>query len=53
MLPHNIEQISMCYPVEPVQLAILNIAVCTCPSQTPYLAFPSILLPPGLFLFCK
>ena len=40
-LPHNIEQSSMCYTVGPYWLSILNIAVCTCPSKTPYL------FPPG------
>ena len=39
-LPHNIEQSSLCYTVGPCWLSILNTAVCTCPSQTPYL-FPS------------
>ena len=34
-LPHNIEQSSMGYTVVPCWLSILNIAVCTCPSQTP------------------
>ena len=34
-LPHNIEQSSMCYIVGPCWLSILNISVCTCPSQTP------------------
>ena len=43
-LPHNIEQSSLCCTVGPCCLSILNIAVCTCPSQTPYL-FPSIPLP--------
>ena len=33
-LPHNIEESSPCYTVSP-WLAILNIAMCTCPSQTP------------------
>ena len=34
-LPHNIELSSMCYSVGPCWLSILNIAVCTCPNQTP------------------
>ena len=34
-LPLNTEQISLCYIVGPCWLPILNIAVCTCPSQTP------------------
>ena len=34
-LPHNIEQSSMCYTVGPCWLYIFNIAVCTCPPQTP------------------
>ena len=34
-LPHNIEQSSLCYAVCPCWFYILNIAVCTCPSQTP------------------
>ena len=32
-LPHNIEQSSLCYPVGPCWLSILNIAVCICPAQ--------------------
>ena len=32
-LPHSIKQSSMCYTVGPCWLSILNIAVCTCPSQ--------------------
>jgi len=32
-LPYNIEQSSMCYTVGSCWLSILNIAVCTCPSQ--------------------
>ena len=32
-LPHKIEQSSLCYTVGPYWLSILNIAVCTCPSQ--------------------
>ena len=42
-LPHNIEQSSMCYTVGPCWLSILNIAECTCPSQTPELSLPPIL----------
>ena len=34
-LPHNIEQSSLCYIVDPCWLFILNIAVCTCPPQAP------------------
>ena len=34
-LLHNTEQSSLCYTVGPCWLSILNIAVCTCPSQTP------------------
>ena len=54
-LPHNIEQSSLCYTVGPCWLSILNIAVCTCWSQSEvkllshirlwtvdYQAFPSI-----------
>ena len=33
----------MCYTVSPCWLRILNIAVCTCPSQTPYISLPHIL----------
>ena len=33
-LPHNVEQSSLCYTVGPFLLPILNIAVCTRPSQT-------------------
>ena len=32
-LPYNIKQGSKCYTVGPCWLSILNIAVCTCPSQ--------------------
>ena len=42
-LPCNIEQSSLCYTVGLYWLSILNIAQCTCPSQTPYL-FPLIML---------
>ena len=34
-LPYYIEQTSMCYTVSLCWLHMLNIAVCTCPSQTP------------------
>ena len=34
-LLYNIEQSSLCITVGPCGLSILNIAVCTCPSQTP------------------
>ena len=34
-LPHNIEQSSLCHTVGPCWSSILNIAVCTRPSQTP------------------
>ena len=34
-LLHNTEQSSLCYTVSPCWLSILNIAVCTCQSQTP------------------
>ena len=34
-LPHNIEQSSLCCAVGLCWLSILNIAVCTCPSQAP------------------
>ena len=34
-LPCNIEQSSMSYTAGPCWLSTLNIAVCTCPSQTP------------------
>jgi len=36
-LPHNIEQSSTCYTLDPYWLSILNIAVCTCPSPIPSL----------------
>ena len=32
-LPHNIEQSSLCYTVDPCWLSILNIAVWTCPNS--------------------
>ena len=34
-LSHNIEQGSLCDTVASCWLSILNMAVCTCPSQTP------------------
>ena len=34
-LPHNIEQSSLCYTGGSCWLSILNIEVCTCPSQSP------------------
>ena len=37
-LPHNIEQSPMCYTVDSGWLSMLNISVCTCPSQTPLLS---------------
>ena len=43
-LPHSTEQRSLCYTGIPCCLSALKIAVCTCPSQTPWL-FLSILLP--------
>ena len=39
-MPHNIEQSSVCYTVGPCWLSIVNIAACTCPSQT-LLTIPS------------
>ena len=44
-LLHIIEQSSMCYAICPHWLSILNTAVCTCPSQTPYPSLP--IFPPG------
>ena len=37
-LPRNSEQSSLCCTVGPCWLSILNIVVCTCPPQTPYLS---------------
>ena len=34
-LLQNIEQRSLCYTVGPYWLSVLNVAVCTCQSQTP------------------
>ena len=39
----NIEQSSLCYPIDPCQLSILYIAVCT--SQSQLLNYPSSTLP--------
>ena len=44
-LPHNTEQSSLCSTAGPCLWSILNIAVCTCPSQTPKLSLPPILAP--------
>ena len=41
-LLQSTEQSSLCYTVRPCWLSSLNIAVCTCQSQTPHLS----LLPP-------
>ena len=41
-LPYNTEQSSQWYTVGPYWLSILNTAVCTCRSQTPYLS-PTLL----------
>ena len=37
-LLQDIEQTSLCYTVDPYWLSILNMAVCTCQSQTPNLS---------------
>ena len=39
-LSYSIDQSSMCHLVGPCWLSILNIAVCTCPFQTPKLSLP-------------
>ena len=39
MLPHNIKQSSLCYTTDSCCSSILYIAVCTCPSQTPFSPF--------------
>ena len=39
-LLENIEQCSLCYTVGPCWLSVLNMAVCTCQSQTPNLSLP-------------
>ena len=44
-LPLSIEQSSVCCTVGPCWLPILNIAVCTCPSQTPSLSLPPYISP--------
>ena len=44
-LLQNIEQLSLCYTVDPCWLPVLNITVCTCQSQTPNLSLP-LTLPP-------
>ena len=38
----NLEQSSPCYTVGPCCLSVLNIAVCTCPSQIPYPSLPAL-----------
>ena len=48
----NIEQSSLCYAVGPCWLSILNIAVCTRPSQSPYRSLPCT-LPVTVSLFSK
>ena len=42
-LPLKTEQSSLGYTVSPCWLSILNIAVCSYPSQTPQLSLPLIL----------
>ena len=44
-LLQNIEQSSLCYTVGLCWLSILDIAVCTCQSQTPNLSLPPTLPP--------
>ena len=44
-LLHDMEQSSLCCTVGPCWLSILNIAVCTCQSQTPYLSLLPTLPP--------
>ena len=39
-LLQSIDQSSLCYTVGPCWIPILNIAVCTCQSQTPNLSLP-------------
>ena len=41
-LLYNIEQSFLCYTVGPCWLSILDIAVCTCRSQTPNLSLPPL-----------
>ena len=54
-----IRQSSPHYTVGPCCLSILNVAVCTCPSQTPSLSFPSFspatmsCFSESFFLCCK
>ena len=56
-LLQNIEQSSLCYTVGPCWLSILNIAMCTCQSQTPNLSPPSSTIPFGnhkfVFYVCE
>ena len=59
-LSHNVEQSPMCYTVGLCWLSVLNIAVCTGPSQIPYVSLSTILPPATVssfsktkFLFCK
>ena len=58
-LSPNTEQSSLSYTVGPCCLSILNVAVCTCPSQTPSLSFPSFspatmsCFSESFFLCCK
>ena len=52
-LPHNVEQSYMCYKVIPCWLSTLNVAECTCPSQTLWLPLLLILPLPtfkGVFI---
>ena len=43
-LPHNIEHNSRCYTVGTCWLlCVLNVAVCTCPPQSPQLSLPHLL----------
>ena len=46
-LLQNIEQRSLCCVVDPLWLSILNIAICTFPSQTPKLSLPPPPPPPS------
>ena len=47
----SVEQSSLCYTVGPCWLSILNTAVCTWLSQTPWLSLLPILCPCFFFLF--
>ena len=47
----SIGQSSLCYTVGPCWLSILNTAVCTWPSRTPWLSLLPILCPCFFFLF--